>query len=717
MCVSVSTISIATSSISCSDPSHDMLLRNNSKMDDAAPPFSTKSSTCLLSPSPGMITPPRLSSQLVNSVPQAPPRRRLSSTNHSAKIDPSHQFSEIGRQHLPEMGTEQVETFLLVSNNSNGYSRHRNGHPTCAFSSNETMVERVALLPDDYQKKKSSPPRNKPRPNHPTTPSSRAASHSSPRFSPTSSVSRSLSSGSWTSSASLPSSEPLSPPSSSSNVRKFPTSISNDKDAVACSTIEAIYYHARDQDDLTDNSSSSSSSNSQIIMARLAAKEQYHQQKQRLRQLFQHRLNPGGDDDSSLGVFSSSEIARSTSSQQVQSRNSSSSNISIYNNNLEQQQHEQHEIVINPKSIEGTLESASFHLHGQIGGRKQIDNPDLKNAAMMNGHVLKNVNEREDPRRIVVDDTFDTNVGIDFLENGVNIISDRGGHNNIKRNSTDGRNHQDFWSTGVAAAVVMGTASRYHKTFCMFPHGRKVILPIIMGILAFSLSIVTLMSCRLMTILPDENNSYQVFQLGPWNYLSPGKIYDGEVCLPYPSDMEVDIPFMIARMSSVLASCLGGGLLLLTMTLMCIPCGRQGIRILGLGYIFSAILQVLTMVHYQTKSCNGSGYFRGIKCEPNQDLVFCLAASVLYLACGWILYMVQKFVVAPPGHAVSQIYTWSAKSKSSNERKGILRTIEKCWTKIPSGDTLVATVFVERRKSRDGKIKTTHTIQTDVLTD
>ena len=177
------------------------------------------------------------------------------------------------------------------------------------------------------------------------------------------------------------------------------------------------------------------------------------------------------------------------------------------------------------------------------------------------------------------------------------------------------------------------------------------------------------------------------------------------------------MPMMVARMSSLLATCLGAGLLLLTMTMMCIPYGRPQISLLGLGYILSAILQGLTMLYYQTNNCKGSGYFGGTQCEPNQDLVFCLAASLLYLTCGWILYMVQKYVVSPPGHASSQIYTWSAKSKSSNERNGILRTVEKCWTKLESGQTLVATVFVEKRLGQDGKMKTTHSIQTDIVTD
>ena len=77
--------------------------------------------------------------------------------------------------------------------------------------------------------------------------------------------------------------------------------------------------------------------------------------------------------------------------------------------------------------------------------------------------------------------------------------------------------------------------------------------------------------------------------------------------------------------------------------------------------------------------------------------------------------MLQKFVVAPPGRSASQIYTCSAKSKSSDESKGMLRTVEKSWTKIPSGETLVATVLVERRMGSSGKIKTVHSIQTQLI--
>eukprot|EP00985_Skeletonema_marinoi_P029214 scaffold27187_cov80-Skeletonema_marinoi.AAC.1 len=175
-------------------------------------------------------------------------------------------------------------------------------------------------------------------------------------------------------------------------------------------------------------------------------------------------------------------------------------------------QHEreqEHEIVINPKSIKGTIESASFHLHGQTGGRVKSD---LKNAAVIDAYALRNIMMDTDESSMsdTLEDGFETYIRID-LENGVNVISNRGGRKdssyNHKSNLTiDNGHHDDLWSTGIAAAVVMGTAARYHKTFFMFPHGRKVILPIIVGTVAFCLSIVTLKSCRFLTVLPEENS-------------------------------------------------------------------------------------------------------------------------------------------------------------------------------------------------------------------
>ena len=89
-------------------------------------------------------------------------------------------------------------------------------------------------------------------------------------------------------------------------------------------------------------------------------------------------------------------------------------------------QHEQdptkeHEIVINPKSIKGTIESASFHLHGQTGGRVKSD---LKNAAVMDAYSLRNIMMDTDESSMsdTLEDRFETNIRID-LENGVNVVS------------------------------------------------------------------------------------------------------------------------------------------------------------------------------------------------------------------------------------------------------------------------------------------------------
>ena len=182
---------------------------------------------------------------------------------------------------------------------------------------------------------------------------------------------------------------------------------------------------------------------------------------------------------------------------------------------------------------------------------------------------------------------------------------------------------------------------------------------------------------------------------------------------------------MIARAASALAACLGGGLVLWTCTLTCIPYSRQSINGLGLSFFAATILQLMTIFFYLSENCKGgedefgntlgSGYFGGLECKPNQDLVFCIAASALYLATGWIMYVAQQFVATAPGFTASEVYTWSAKSKTSSEKKGILRTVEKCWTQIPDGSTLTATVMVERRKEKDGRIKTTHSIQTEIL--
>lgn len=587
---------------------------------------------------------------------------------HSVKIDAIRRMAYIGQHRQPESEQNEGETDEVEQT-------------TNVDSFNEMKKSAALLLPESRFCGS----------NRPSTPSSasHAASHSSSRYSPTSSASRSPSTYSSESPLSLrltpPSAltfEPLPPPSSSAMRQRRKSKLNSQQ--ILFPTINHHTASSTDYTESIDSSDNYSDSNdSNVILARFVANEQYQYQRDRLRHLFQQHQHKEDD-------------ASSTA------------------NNIEQRHgHEvEHEIAIHPKSVEGTLESASFHLHGQSGGRMKSSNPEVKNAAVMDRYVLRHVIDTKESLSEMLEDTLETNIKID-LENGVNVISNRGGRKSSKRHlMIDDDNHEDLWSTGVAAAVVMGTAARYHKTFCMFPHGRKVILPIIIGTLALCLSIVTLKSCRFLTVLLRSN---EVFQLGPWSYSSPGEVYNGEACLSYPSAMEFDTPFMVARMVSALATCLGGGLLLMTTTMMCVPYDKPGIRFLGVGYISAGILQALTMVFYQTNNCKGRGYFGGFQCKPNQDLVLCLAASLLYLACGWIFYMLQNLVVAPPGHSASQIYTCSAKSSSSDERKGILRTVEKSWTKIPSGEILVATVLVERREGSDGKVKTVHSIQTELI--
>lgn len=145
-----------------------------------------------------------------------------------------------------------------------------------------------------------------------------------------------------------------------------------------------------------------------------------------------------------------------------------------------------------------------------------------------------------------------------------------------------------------------------------------------------------------------------------------------------------------------------------------------------MGFFATSLLQLLTIFFYLSDNCKGGGqfddygnalgggYFGGVECKPNQDLVFCISASLLYFATGWILFLAQRFVSAP-GFSTSEVYTWSTVAKSSNEKKGVLRTIEKCWAQLPDGATVMATVLVERKRGKDGKVKTTHSIQTEIL--
>jgi hypothetical protein len=109
----------------------------------------------------------------------------------------------------------------------------------------------------------------------------------------------------------------------------------------------------------------------------------------------------------------------------------------------------------------------------------------------------------------------------------------------------------------------------------------------------------------------------------------------------------------------------------------------------------------------------GGGYFGGVECTANQDLVFNIAASAMFFATGWLLYIAQGVIANDPGTSSSEVYTWSAVSKCDDPLKGT-RTIEKSWIRIPDGSTLMATVIVERRKGKKG-IKTTHRVKTEIL--
>jgi hypothetical protein len=138
----------------------------------------------------------------------------------------------------------------------------------------------------------------------------------------------------------------------------------------------------------------------------------------------------------------------------------------------------------------------------------------------------------------------------------------------------------------------------------------------------------------------------------------------------------------------------------------------------------ASILQLATSFFYLSNNCNGSvdeigkivggGYFGGIECTANQDLVFCIAASALYFATSWLLYIAQGVIANDPGASSSEVFTWSALAKSDDIEKGT-RTIEKSWIRIPDGSTLMATVVVERTIRKKGCIKTTHQIKTEIL--
>jgi hypothetical protein len=393
----------------------------------------------------------------------------------------------------------------------------------------------------------------------------------------------------------------------------------------------------------------------------------------------------------------------------------------------------EHEMMIQSNSLVGTTEAAAWHLHGQSGRVAPSENNHFgTNVSVMNSKSMSkmrrdnrspklidsNSKERSARDQDIECGTFsdETDVLVDIREYGDTLITSKSVIDPLEGNA-----HQDLWSTGVASAIVMGTAARYHKNVFMFPHGRRVLLPLIMALMALALSIFVSRSCRFMSVLPSSSLN-QVFQIGPWFYLSTNPQSD-EVCMPYPSDMELDFWFTVSRAMSALAVCFGVGLLLWTATLTCIPYSRSSLSWLGLCFFGASILQLSTSFFYLSDNCKGSvdemgnviggGYFGGVECTANQDLVFTIAASAMYFATGWLLYIAQGVIANDPGTSSSEVYTWSAVSKYDDPQKG-MRTIEKSWIRIPDGSTLMATVVVERRKGKKG-IKTTHRVKTEIL--
>ncbi|KAL7476940.1 hypothetical protein ACHAW6_002767 [Cyclotella cf. meneghiniana] len=389
----------------------------------------------------------------------------------------------------------------------------------------------------------------------------------------------------------------------------------------------------------------------------------------------------------------------------------------------------EYEMTVHSSSVKGTIEAAAWHLHGQSGGRvapiaKEENSHFGKNLLVTNSKAMSRMRKNDHANGTITrDKEFEynndiesgfckdeqTNVVVEFLEGKTLICS-----KTLDQN-------RDAWSTGVASAVVMGTAARYNKTICMFPHGRRVLLPIIMAMMALALSIFTASSCRFMSIQPISSLN-EVFQVGPWFYLSMDD--SQEVCMMYPSNVQLDAWFMLARTASALAVCLGVGLVLWTCTLTCIPYSRQSMNSLGIFFFVDSVLQMSTTFFYLSNNCKGGvndldnaiggGYFGGIACSANQDLVFCIAASALYFATGWILYIAQGVIANDPGLSSAEVYTWSAVAKSDDLENGI-RTVEKSWIRIPDGSTLMATVVVERKRETSGGIKTTHAIKTEIL--
>ena len=65
-----------------------------------------------------------------------------------------------------------------------------------------------------------------------------------------------------------------------------------------------------------------------------------------------------------------------------------------------------------------------------------------------------------------------------------------------------------------------------------------------------------------------------------------------------------------------------------------------------------------------------------------------------------------------------KVYTWSAEARSSDPDNGLVRTVEKSWTRLANSSTLMATAFVERRRDLTGaesRVKTEYSVQTEII--
>ena len=131
---------------------------------------------------------------------------------------------------------------------------------------------------------------------------------------------------------------------------------------------------------------------------------------------------------------------------------------------------------------------------------------------------------------------------------------------------------------------------------------------------------------------------------------------------------------------------------------MCIPASKTSMNGLGICFVLNGVMQCMTATFYQNKNCKqldddggGGGYFGGGSCQPNQYLVFCIAGAILYLAAGWILYISHKFAssssssTTPGGNDSMEVYTWSSEAKSSNPKKGVIRTVESAGRRYRMG--------------------------------